>query len=172
MELDVKALKEKWCGWEFDQVDFEIKPEPMVEFALSCGETQPRFTDPEDPDFQATPCYTTRFHGRRAVPDDFPIKQHEGFDAGKSVEVHNPLRAGDKLTARSEIHDIYEKTGRSGPMLFIVHRMRFSNQRDEPISVVDWRLVQRLGDRVGRAESGPAGFASTAKSDPERAGAD
>jgi len=156
MTIDAKALKERWCGWEFDAVDFEIAAEPMVEFAVSCGETEPRFTDPDDADFQAVPSYTTRFHGRRAMPDDFPIKPHQGFDAGKCVEVHHPLRPGDKLTARSEIHDIYEKTGRSGPMLFIVHRMRFSNQRDELISVVDWRLVQRLGDRVGRTGSGPA----------------
>ena len=159
METDTKALKEKWCGWEFDEVDFEMKAEPMVEFAASCGETQSRFTEPDDPDFQAVPSYTTRFHGRRAMPDDFPIKQHQGFDAGKSVDVHNPLRPGDKLTARSEIHDIYEKTGRSGPMLFIVHRMKFSNQRGELISVVDWRLVQRLADRVGRSASDPAGSA-------------
>ncbi len=140
-------------------MDFEIKAPPMVEFAVSCGETQPRFTQPDDPDFQAVPSYTTRFHGRRAMPDDFPIKQHQGFDAGKSVEVHNPLRPGDKLTARSEIHDIYEKTGRSGPMLFIVHRMKFSNQRGELISVVDWRLVQRLAGRVGRSGRDPAASA-------------
>ena len=156
MQIDAKALKEKWCGWEFDAVDFEISAEPMVEFAVSCGETQSRFIDPGDADFQAVPSYTTRFHGRRAMPADFPIKQHEGFDAGKSVEVHNTLRPGDKLTARSEIHDIYEKTGRSGAMLFIVHRMKFSNQRGELISIVDWRLVKRQADRVGRSDGGSA----------------
>ncbi len=165
MQIDAKALKEKWCGWEFDEVDFEITAEPMVEFALSCGETQPRFTDPDDPDFQSVPSYSARFHGRRAMPADFPIKQHEGFDAGKAVEVHNALRPGDKLTAKSEIHDIYQKTGRSGPMLFIVHRMKFSNQRGELISIVDWRLVQRLADRVGRSEVDPA---SSAKRGGER----
>ena len=62
MDLDVKALKEKWCGWEFDSVDFQMKAEPMVEFAVACGETQARFTEPADPDFQAVPSYTTRFH--------------------------------------------------------------------------------------------------------------
>jgi hypothetical protein len=76
------------------------------------------------------------------MPKDFPIQSHQGFDAGKCVFVHGPLRPGDTVTARSEIHDIYTKTGRSGSMLFIVHRMTFSNQRDEPISTVDWRLVQ------------------------------
>ena len=59
----------------------------------------------------------------------------------KCVEVYGPIRPDDKIIARSEIHDIYEKTGRSGSMLFIVHRMEFSNQKGEPVSVVDWRRV-------------------------------
>ena len=53
MEFDVKALKEEWCGWEFDSIDFEMKAEPMVEFAVACGETAAWFTDPEHADFQA-----------------------------------------------------------------------------------------------------------------------
>jgi len=147
MDLDVEALRKEWCGWEFDSVDFEMTAEPMVEFAVSCGETQPRFTDPSDPDFQAVPSFTTRFHGSRAMPANFPIKSRQSFDAGKSVEIFNPLRPGDTLTAKSEIHDIYEKTGRSGGMVFVVHRMRFSNQNGDPISIVDWRLVQKAADR-------------------------
>jgi len=160
MDIDVKKLKEEWCGWEFDSVDFEITAKPMVEFAAACGETAGHFTDPDDPDFRAVPTYTSRFHGSRAMPERFPIKSHQGFDAGKSVEVLNPLRPGDTLTAKSEIHDIYEKTGRSGGMLFVVHRMRFSNQKGEPISVVDWRLVQKMGDRkrnTPKVEIGPKG---------------
>jgi hypothetical protein len=153
MDIDVKALKEKWCGWQFDEVEFEISAEPMVEFAEACGETEARYTDSKHPDFQAPPSYTARFNGRRAMPAEFPIQSRQGFDAGKSVEVHGPLRPGDKLIGTSEIHDIYEKTGRSGGMLFIVHRMKFSNQNDELISIVDWRLVQRHGDRKPSRES-------------------
>ena len=39
--------------------------------------------------------------------------------------------------------DIYEKTGRSGLMVFIVHRMEFENQDGTPVSIVDWRLVRQ-----------------------------
>jgi hypothetical protein len=153
-DIDIQELKDGWCGRQFDEVTFEVDPKEMVEFAVSCGETQPRFTDPEHPDFQAPPSYTSRFHGRRSMPDDFPIQAHQGFDAGKCVEVFTPLRPGDKVIARSEIHDIYVKTGRSGGMLFIVHRMRFSNQNDELISVVDWRLVQNQVSRKAPREAG------------------
>ncbi len=155
MEIDIQELKDGWCGRQFDEVSFELDPHEMVEFAISCGETQPRFTDPEHPDFQAVPSYASRFHGRRAMPDDFPVKSHQGFDAGKCVEVHGAMRPGDEITARSEIHDIYEKTGRSGGMLFIVHRMVFTNQKDELMAIVDWRLVQNQLSLKAPEDGGP-----------------
>ena len=80
------------------------------------------------------------------MPDDFPVKSHQGFDAGKSVDVLNALHPGDTLTAKSEIHDIYEKTGRSGGMLFVVHRMRFSNETAKSVEL-SWLLA------VGRANT-------------------
>jgi hypothetical protein len=144
MSIDVKATREEFVGHQFDEVEFEIRAEALAEYASACGETAPRFVDPSDPDFQAVPNFPTRFHGRRQLPEGFPVKLTKSFDAGKSVEVLGTVRPGDTLTARSRIHDIYEKTGRSGGMMFVVHRMEFFNQRDERVSVVDWRLVQRL----------------------------
>ena len=144
MDIDIAAVKENFVGHQFDEVEFEIGADAMTEFAITCGETASRYTDKDDPDFRAVPNYTTRFHGRRSLPKGFPIKMLASFDAGKSVEARGPVRPGDKLTARSHIHDIYEKTGRSGGMLFIVHRMEFVNQRDELVSIVDWRMVVRM----------------------------
>ena len=154
MDIDIQELKDGWCGRQFDEVSFGLDVHEMVEFAISCGETQSRFTDPDDPDFQAVPSYSSRFHGRRAMPKDFPVLSHQGFDAGKCVEVYGPIRPDDKIIARSEIHDIYEKTGRSGSMLFIVHRMRFTNQRDELVSIVDWRMVQNQVSRKAPKDAG------------------
>jgi hypothetical protein len=154
MDIDIQELKDGWCGRQFDEVTFELDTREMVEFAIACGETQPRFTDPDDPEFQAVPSYASRFHGRRAMPEDFPVKSHQGFDAGKCVEVYGSMRPGDKIVARSEIHDIYQKTGRSGDMLFIVHRMRFTNQNEDLISIVDWKLVQNQVSIKAPAEAG------------------
>ncbi len=144
MSVDVKALKDEFVGHQFDEVEFVPDARAMAEFASACGETAPEFVDPSHDDFRAVPNYTTRYHGRRSLPKDFPVEIRTSFDAGKCVEVHGPIQPGDKLVARSHIHDIYEKTGRSGGMLFIVHRMAFSNQRDELVSIVDWRMVVRM----------------------------
>ncbi|MBW2499335.1 MAG: MaoC family dehydratase N-terminal domain-containing protein [Deltaproteobacteria bacterium] len=144
--MDVKELKDRFTGFVFDEIDMDVEAESLRDFALACGETLARFTDPADPDFQSVPNYTTRIHGTRSMPEDFPIDPHRCFDAGKSVEVHAPVRPGDKVVGRSEIADIYEKTGRTGAMLFIVHRMNFYNQRGDHLATVDWRLVQREMD--------------------------
>ena len=141
--MDVAELKKSWTGFEFDTARFEITQQQMLDFALSCGETAPRFTDPADADFQAPITFTSRFSGRRILPDDFPKLSRRGFDAGKRLQWIAAVRAGDTLIGTSTIHDIYEKTGRSGPMIFIVHRMEFRNQNGELVSVVDWRMVQQ-----------------------------
>jgi hydroxyacyl-ACP dehydratase HTD2-like protein with hotdog domain len=144
MDIDVGAIRDEFVGHQFDEVSFEIATEDLIEYAKTCGEIAPRFTEPSDSDFQAVPNYPARFHGRRQLPKGFPVKLTKSFDAGKAVEIHRPIRPGDTVTAKSRIHDIYEKTGRSGGMMFVVHRMEFFNQSDQLVSIVDWRLVQRL----------------------------
>ena len=141
--MDVAALKRDWTGFEFDTAEFKVTEQQILDFATSCGETDPRFTDPTHEDFQAPITFTSKFSGRRILPDDFPRLSRRGFDAGKRLEWIAPVRAGDTLTGTSTIYDIYEKTGRSGLMIFIVHRMEFRNQGGEVVSIVDWRMVQQ-----------------------------
>ena len=141
--MDVAALKKDWTGFEFDTAQFKVTEQQMLDFATSCGETDPRFTDPGHAEFQAPTTFTSKFSGRRMLPAEFPRLSRRGFDAGKCVQWKAPVRPGDTLTGTSTIHDIYEKTGRSGSMVFIVHRMEFRNQDGDVVSIVDWRMVQQ-----------------------------
>jgi len=140
---DLAAVREEWVGKPFNLSTFTIEADKMVAWAESVGESDPRFTDPDHPDFQAHPTYTAHCVSDRTLPKGFPkIGGRKGIDGGKAVEVHQPIRAGDTLTATATIGDIYDKTGRSGTMLFIVQRMSFVNQRDEPVATVDWRMIR------------------------------
>ncbi|MGH1492858.1 MAG: FAS1-like dehydratase domain-containing protein [Acidimicrobiales bacterium] len=144
-DIDLAEMRDRWVGEEFDLSTFKVDAETMVGWAESVGETDPRFTDPTHADFQAHPIYTTHCAASKMLPDDFPkIGGRGGIDGGKAVEVHQPIRAGDELRASTTIADIYDKTGRSGTMLFIVQRMSFFNQRDEPVATVDTRLIRNL----------------------------
>ena len=80
----------------------------------------------------------------RVLPDDFPqIGGGFGIDGGKTVEAHAPIRGGETLSAVTTIADLYDKTGRSGTMVFIVQRMTFHNQAGEKVSTVDWKMIRR-----------------------------
>lgn len=140
---NVAELKAKYVGHRFDESRFVMDAESMAAFATACGETQPKFVDPANDDFQAVPSYPTRFHGRRALPEEFPMEIIRSFDGGKCVEPKSAIRPGQTLVARSHIHDIFEKTGRSGGMMFVVHRMEFFDEADALVSIVDWKLIQK-----------------------------
>jgi acyl dehydratase len=140
---EVQEAKAKYVGFVFDTATFKVSEAKMLAWAESCGETDPRFTDPSHPDFQAHPTFTAHFVSRRTLPEDFPkIGGPRGIDGGKAVDVLQPIRPGDELKASATIADIYQKTGRSGTMTFIVQRMSFTNQRDEPVSTVDWKMIR------------------------------
>ncbi|MDG2112591.1 MAG: MaoC family dehydratase N-terminal domain-containing protein [Actinomycetota bacterium] len=142
--VDIAQARADWLGVEFDWATFDMVADDMVAWAEACGETDPRFIDPSHPDFQAHPNFTTHCMSGRVLPEGFPqIGGGFGIDGGKTVEVHAPIRSGDTLKAATTIADIFDKTGRSGTMVFIVQRMTFSNERDEKVSTVDWKMIKR-----------------------------
>lgn len=65
------------------------------------------------------------------------------MDAGKSVAPRKPIRPGVKLTARTHLHDVYAKTGRSGRMTFMVTRMEIFDPDEVQLASVGTRIVIR-----------------------------
>ena len=142
--VNIAALREQYVGTIFQELDLVVDEHRMLEWAISCGETDPRYIDPEHPDFQASTSFPTHINAARMLPDDFKeIGSGRGIDGGKSIEWHRPMRAGDELHATVQIGDIYAKTGRSGTMVFIVNRMSFYNGSQELVATVDWRMIRQ-----------------------------
>lgn len=56
-----------------------------------------------------------------------PIPLPRRMWAGSRFEFHHPLRIGDQMTRETRIIDIKEKTGRSGPLVFVGVRHEISN---------------------------------------------
>jgi hypothetical protein len=48
-----------------------------------------------------------------------------------------------KLTARTHLHDLYAKTGRSGRMTFMVTRMEIYDPAGTQLATADTRIVIR-----------------------------
>jgi acyl dehydratase len=125
-------------GSEFDRTIFDpVTAAEVAEYAAASTEPQPDQTI-------ASPTFVVRLRGRRFMPANLPPDLgRAAFDAGKDIEWGVPIRVGDVLTAISTVHDIYEKTGRSGSMRFLVLRTVITNQRDEQVAVIDQRMMFR-----------------------------
>jgi acyl dehydratase len=131
-------------GQEFDRTTFApVTAEQIVAYAAAYGETDPRWTS-AGPDLVAPPTFALSLRGRHFMPKNMPsnLGKHM-FDAGKDIEMGVAVRPGDVLTAVSTVHDIYEKTGRTGSMTFVVFRTTVVNQADDTVAVVDQKMMFR-----------------------------
>lgn len=141
--VDVEQLKADFLNTEFDRKDFFLDADKLATVARISGETKPEFTDPSHPDFQAAPAYIASLASGRHLPIDFPSLGGIPMDGGKAVTCIKPVRAGIPLTGRTHLHDIYDKSGRSGRMVFVVARMEIMNPEGEHIATSDSRMVIR-----------------------------
>ena len=129
-------------GTQFDSSTSEpVSAAQIHEYAQSLGETHPDFLsdDPIGP-----PTFCVRFRGNRFFHPSIPREAFvRGFDAGKDIEFGVPIRPGDVISTRNVLHEVYEKTGRTGSMVFVVSRETMTNQRGEMVAIVDSRFVIR-----------------------------
>ena len=141
--IDVEALREQFLGKVFDEYTLTLEADHLADYAISCGETATKFTDPNDPDFQAPPTIASSFQPKKRYPEGFPTFRGLGMDAGKAVAPDKPMRAGVPIVAKTHMHDIYTKTGRSGRMVFFVNRMEFSDPDGTLLGSADTSIVIR-----------------------------
>src|SRR3954453_2414259 len=105
--LDIDDLKSRFLNRVFDEQTFSVSAAKLADYAKTCGDLAPRYTDPSHPDFQASPTFPSSFNAGRRLPDGFPPRPGLGRDAGKAVTPPPPIRPDTPLTGRSHIHDIY-----------------------------------------------------------------
>ena len=143
MQLEIDELKSKYLTLEFDKKGFVLDPDKVVTVARMSGETLPQFCDRTHPDFQAPPAYIASLAAGRHLPIDFPKLGGIPMDGGKAVTCIKPVRPGKPLTGRTHLHDIYDKSGRSGRMIFLVSRMEIFDADGEHVATSDSRMVIR-----------------------------
>jgi 3-methylfumaryl-CoA hydratase len=64
-----------------------------------------------------------------------PVKAARSMAGGNEIEFFKAIRVGDRITRISKIADIYEKEGRSGPLVFTIIENRYSNQNGDLVAV-------------------------------------
>lgn len=123
--------------------------ELILDFVEGVGETNPIFTDTKaaseqaDDELLAPPMLVAVF-ANFDEPEDLALKfEGHNYMAGQYIEPMAPIKAGDALTCTAQVTNVYQKTGRSGPMAFVVIEHSFVNQRGEKVAVVGLSSVRR-----------------------------
>ena len=92
----------------------------------------------------APPSFAAIFGDGENIFHHYPEFDTRRLLAGIDVEFLTPIRAGDSITTISRIKEIYEKTGRSGPMVFVVISSTLRKQNGEIAARVEYRFTNPL----------------------------
>ena len=141
--MDIEELKTRYLNLEFDRKEVEIKPERAATVAKLSGETRADLVDPTHADFTVPHAYLASLASGRHLPIDFPRLGGLPIDGGKAVTCHKPVRPNQTLTGRTHLHDIYDKSGRSGRMIFLVSRMELFDADGQHLATSDSKMIIR-----------------------------
>jgi acyl dehydratase len=139
---------ESVVGREVEAGTYEITPERIEAYCESLGETNELYTDEEAA--KAGPyggiiappgiLFTGSFGG---APDPKVVFGNTQFMAGQRFEHSQTIRPGDTITAHAQVKEVFEKTGRSGRMVFVVRRTRYTNQDGVEVAANEQSQVYR-----------------------------
>jgi acyl dehydratase len=134
---------------EYDLGTFEVDEEALIAYAKALGETNPIFVDKEA-------ARQSKYGGIIGSPTSYAVLRAKhgwndvdvgprafGVLAGESCEWFLPMKHGDKLSAKMRYVDVYEKTGRSGKLVFIVQETTYTNQHGQVVVKVRNSMVRR-----------------------------
>jgi acyl dehydratase len=126
----------------------------IKEFARAIGDLSPFYLDDavgrasEWGDIVAPPTFAITFRDDNAdtgtVLKDLGVDISRILHGEQEFESYKPIRPGETYLCRSRITDIYEKTGRSGAMAFVVREMTVTDPDNEIVSLVRHITVVRL----------------------------
>ena len=144
-------IDKKWIGHELPVSVLPIERTRLRFFAKAIGEIDPVYTDPDAArdagyaDLPAPPTFlfaaeldsgaTDRLLAQLDIPIAKLLHGEQGFTH------HAPAVAGDTITVRSRIEDVYDKKG--GALEFVVKTSTATNQRDERVAEMRTVLVCR-----------------------------
>ncbi len=153
----------RWAEKEFPPFEFTVTGRDIAQFAHATEATDPIHFDPgaaraagfRDVVAPALFPYVIRMQAYNLVdreqlePDgsasaDVPPLSTRRAMAGEiSIEIGEPIVAGDVITVEKRLLDLYEKEGRSGPLVFVQMEFLFRNQDDRMVAREQFTRIYR-----------------------------
>ena len=147
-------INKSLVGKEYPPFVVTVERGRIKEFARAIGDLNPFYLDDrvgqasEWGDIIAPPTFATTFRDENA--DTAAFLRELGTDISRVLhgeqefEMVRPIQPGQTYTCRTRILDIYEKTGKSGPMAFIVREMAITDRQNEIVGSTRHITVVRL----------------------------
>ena len=141
-------------GKEYAPFTVTVERGRIKDFARALGDTNPFYLDDrvgaasEFGDVIAPPTFPISFKDESA--DTGTMLRDLGVDIGRILhgeqefELHRPIRPGETLLCRPKVVDIYEKSGKSGPMAFVVRETYVTDKDNELVATLRGVTVVRL----------------------------
>lgn len=128
-------------GKEYPGPTWDIEKGKIREFANAIEDPNPIFREEEAASavgFEAVPApltflVTEIFHFTDDIPrPDYKVNPNRILDGGTEYEYIKPVLAGDTISSKTKVAEIYEKKGRRGGiMTFVVAETTYTNQKGE-----------------------------------------
>jgi len=144
-------IDRKWIGHELPESVLPIERSRLQFFAKATGETRAEYLDVKAAqqagyaDLPAPPTFLMAAELDSGASDgllrDLQIPLSKLLHGEQSFTYHKPVCAGDTITVRSTISDVYEK--KNGALEFVVKDSRAVNQRNELVAELRSVLVCR-----------------------------
>ncbi len=137
-------------GQEVHAGQVEVTREAIAAYCEALGETNPLYTDDAFASagpyksIVAPPGMLQTIQMEMSGPPDPKVNfGNMAFMAGSRQEFHLPFRPGDVIDGYASVKEVYEKTGRSGRMVFVTRRMRYVNQHGEQVAITESSMAHR-----------------------------
>lgn len=135
----------KWdrsvLGKEFVRLEQYVTREMLLDYAHMLGVANPIYVEPQAAyaqgyrDIIALPTFITIRGAQPLTPPDMEFTGL-GINAGYECIFFGVIYPGDTLTYSTCLSDLYEKTGRSGTMRFVVRETTVTNQHGDLVAVL------------------------------------
>jgi acyl dehydratase len=145
------AIKESLKGKTQPPFEYEVGREKIREYARAVGEENPVHHDPEAAraagfsNVVAPPMfcvvYSAGAMGPAILDPELEINLMMMVHGGQQFEWFEPVVAGDTITTRATIKDLYEKDGKE----FYVFESESTNQDGKPVVKGTWTNIVRAG---------------------------
>jgi len=145
------VIDKKWLGYELPVSTLSLERGRLRAFARAIGETDPVYVDVEAaraagyPDLPAPPTFLFAAEQdsgtQMATVEAMGISLDQLLHGEQGFVHHRPVCAGDTVTVRTRVAEIYDKKG--GALEFVVMLSDVRNRQDELVAELRGVLVCR-----------------------------